>query len=356
MVGDTKGKKVFVGLSGGVDSAVSAALLKNQGYEVVGVFITIQIPGYPCPAAADRRDAMRVAAYLDIPFLEIDLSKEYERDVLRPSVEEFKKGRTPNPDTLCNEKIKFGPFFDFCRAQGADYVATGHYARMKNEELYISKDHNKDQTYFLWQVPQEALQHVFFPIGDKTKKEVRMLAKRYGLPNATRPDSQGLCFLGDISLSELLTRELEPVPGDILNEAEEVVGKHRGAALYTIGERHGFEFFAKGPDTVPHFVVAKDVEHNTLTISTSRYPKGARQTKLELSHTNWIGAVEEGRVEARFRYRQKLIAAKLATQNDGRAQVTLDRPHYTALGQSLVLYNGQRCLGGGVIESATLTG
>ncbi|MDZ4226128.1 MAG: tRNA-specific 2-thiouridylase, partial [Patescibacteria group bacterium] len=185
-----QGKKVFVGLSGGVDSAVSLTLLKKAGYEVTGVFITIAIPGYPCPAAEDRLSAMRVAAHLDIPFAEVNFSKEYEREVFRPSIEEWRQGSTPNPDTLCNEKIKFGIFFDYCMSRGANYVATGHYAQIKNGELYISADSEKDQTYFLWAVPENKLARTLFPIGHLQKSEVRTLAKKFGLPNAERPTAR----------------------------------------------------------------------------------------------------------------------------------------------------------------------
>src|SRR3989344_2031423 len=260
-----KNRKVFVGLSGGVDSAVSAALLKHEGYDVTGVFITIALPGYPCPAAEDRVEAMRVAAHLDIPFLEVNLSKEYEQEVFRPSIEEWQRGRTPNPDTLCNEKIKFGIFFDWCIAQGADFVATGHYAQVAlkktaaqapsdglavasapsqqffSTQLLVAADKNKDQTYFLWAVPEEKLRRTLFPIGALQKSEVRALAEKLGLPNAKRPDSQGLCFLGDISLDDMLQHELGLVPGSILDEEGEVVGTHRGAALDTPGQRHGVD-------------------------------------------------------------------------------------------------------------------
>jgi tRNA-specific 2-thiouridylase len=353
MFGQTLGKKVFVGLSGGVDSAVSAALLQKQGYDVIGVFIKIQIPGYPCPAAQDRRDAMRVAAHLKIPFIEIDLSKEYEKKVFDSSLKEFEAGRTPNPDAICNREIKFGVFYDFARSHGADFVATGHYAQTKDGKLYVSKDSQKDQSYFLWAIPEGHLKHVLFPVGDKTKPEVRKIAEKFSLPNATRPDSQGLCFLGDISITDMLKEELSPKAGDVLNEKGEVVGSHEGALLYTLGQRHGFIFHGEGAHTQPHFVVAKDIEKNTITVSPEQFPRDVKGVVLVLTDTNWIGSVEEGRVEARFRYRQKLIPAKLTIKGQ-EAQVTLQEPYYVPVGQSLVLYVGERCLGGGTIASATL--
>jgi len=373
-------KKVYVGLSGGVDSAVSAALLQKEGYDVTGVFITIKVPGYPCPAAEDRVSAMRVAAHLDIAFREVNLSKEYEEEVFRPSIEEWRKGKTPNPDTLCNEKIKFGIFFNWCIAQGADYVATGHYAQVNNSsaepslaralrgarpsltlttgssaELYMAVDPNKDQTYFLWAVKEALLQKTLFPIGGLQKPQVRELARKFKLPNADRPDSQGLCFLGDIALDDMLVQELELKPGKVLDEEGREIGTHMGAVRYTLGQRHGFELQAAGPDTEPHFVIAKDVVANTLTVSTGRMPKGKTRTQIVLRDTNWIGQVSNGAYMARFRYRQKLIPATLA-KNGERCTVTLDEPHFVPEGQSLVLYEGERCLGGGIIESATLEG
>lgn len=346
-------KNVYVGLSGGVDSAVSAALLTEQGYTVTGVFIRIAISGYPCPAAEDRLDAMRVAAHLKIPFKEIDLSKEYEREVFRPSIAEFAEGRTPNPDTLCNEKIKFGLFFDYCMREGADFVATGHYAQTRDGKLYVSADANKDQTYFLWAVPETALRKTLFPVGGLTKPQVRKLADTLTLPNFDRKDSQGLCFLGDIGLDDMLGREVPQTPGKVLNEQGEVIGTHRGAIHYTVGQRHGFELSTKTPSDQPQYVIKKDSEANTITVSANKYPEGASGVRVELADTNWIGVAEAGPCEARFRYRQTLIPAELIHTPQG-SEVRLTEPHYVPVGQSLVLYRENRCLGGGVISGATL--
>lgn len=342
-----------MGLSGGVDSAVSAALLKAEGYDVTGVFIRIAISGYPCPAAQDRIDAMRVAAHLQIPFKEVDLSAEYEQEVFKPSIAEFAKGRTPNPDTLCNEKIKFGIFFKYCIAQGADYVATGHYAQIKNGNLFVSADQNKDQTYFLWAVPTEVLSKTMFPVGALEKSEVRRLAETFGLPNFDRKDSQGLCFLGDIGLNDMLAREVPQRPGAVLDREGHEIGTHRGAIHYTIGQRHGFELHIQTPTEVPHFVVEKDSASNTITVSNERAPSDMRQVRIVLSNTNWLGNVEDGVCEARFRYRQTLIPAELV-RNGSETQVLLKQPFFVPEGQSLVLYRQQRCLGGGVVASATL--
>lgn len=342
-------KRVFVGLSGGVDSAVSAALLKGAGYDVVGVFIRISLPGYPCTAGEDKIDAMRAAAHLRIPFLSVDLSEEYKKRVFDLSIREFSRGRTPNPDALCNREIKFGLFFDWCVERGADLVATGHYAELKDGLLYAGVDKEKDQSYFLWAVPEEKLRRVLFPVGGLRKSEVRALAAQFALPNAERKDSQGLCFLGPISMSDLLERELELVPGDVLDEAGDVVGKHVGTGAYTLGQRHGFELLAQRPDTPARYVVAKDITHNTITVSPDKFPRSARETSVELEEANWIGAVEEGECLARYRYRQQLIPAMLKG-----GTVLLREPHYVPEGQSLVLYRGERCLGGGVIKKSAI--
>ena len=344
----TKGARTaYVGLSGGVDSAVSAALLARQGYRVVGAFIRISLEGYPCTAGQDRIDAMRAAAHLGIPFKEVDLSREYRERVFAESMREFSEGRTPNPDALCNREIKFGLFFEWALAQGADVVATGHYAQTKDGLLFEGADPGKDQSYFLWAVPQEALARTLFPVGGMQKPRVRALARKLGLPNAARKDSQGLCFLGSVSLSDMLKKELHPAPGAVLNEAGEVIGAHQGAALYTMGQRHGFSLKAQGPSAAPLYVIGKDARANTITVSERRFPAGAARTELVLSDANWIGPVENGPCLARYRYRQELIGAELDAQA---GTVTLMEPHYAPPGQSLVAYKHGRCLGGGVIR------
>ncbi len=335
---------VFVGLSGGVDSAVSAALLKEQGHDVVGVFIRISLPGYPCTAGVDKVDAMRVAAHLKIPFQEIDLSEEYEQRVFRASVKEFEQGRTPNPDVLCNREIKFGLFYDWARAQGAEMVATGHYAQVKNNSLYAGVDTEKDQSYFLSLVPKEIFAHVLFPIGHLQKSEVRRLAKKFKLPNAERPDSQGLCFLGPISITDMLKHETSPISGDVLDEEGNVMGTHEGVQLYTLGQRHGFTLTAHTPDTKPHYVIAKDPEFNTITVSANKFPQGAQKTEIELTETNWFS---ENPTVARYRYRQTLIPVHLEGET-----VVLEEPHYAPEGQILALYNKDECIGAGVIQKS----
>lgn len=344
-------KQIFVGLSGGVDSATSAALLLQEGYDVTGVFIKITVDGYPCTAGEDRLDAMRVAAHLKIPFVEIDLSKEYQERVFKESIKEFERGRTPNPDVLCNREIKFGLFYEWARKNGADLIATGHYAQLKDGFLYAGADKEKDQSYFLWAVPSEVLQHCIFPIGHLQKSEVRTLAAKFGLPNAARKDSQGLCFLGPISVADMLERELHPVTGSVLNESGAPVGTHKGAALYTLGQRHGFEIAHTMPVSTPQYVIAKSVAANTLTVSPNKFPQGLNKTELVLRNANWIGTVKSGPCMARYRYRQELIPAEVNPQTNS---VTLLEPHYAPIGQSVVLYQHDHCLGGGVIAESRL--
>lgn len=343
--------RVFVGLSGGVDSAVSAALLKDAGYEVVGVFIRISLAGYPCTAGTDKLDAMRVAAHLHIPFLEIDLSKNYKDAVFDTTLESYAAGRTPNPDTLCNREIKFGAFYDFARTHGADFIATGHYAQIKNNELWVSADPQKDQSYFLWMVPEHVLGHVLFPVGGMHKPHVRMLAKKFKLPNAVRKDSQGLCFLGDVSIDHMLSKELSPTPGSVLGEDGQVLGSHSGVELYTLGQRHGFTLHAQTPTTPAYFVIGKDLDKNTLTVSTSPFPRKATGAVVTLRDVNWIGEVALGPCDVRFRYRQTLLPAILDTTE---GQCTITTPVYVPEGQSLVLYRQGRCLGGGSVDKSTL--
>jgi tRNA-uridine 2-sulfurtransferase len=366
-----KNKKVFVGLSGGVDSAVSAALLKKHGYDMTGVFVRIALPGYPCSAGEDRREALRVAAHLQIPFVDIDLSEQYQKKVFEYSMDAYRLGETPNPDALCNREIKFGLLYDFVMANGADYLATGHYActmiyhSKKSPDkietrLLAGKDQGKDQSYFLWAVPGERLRRTLFPVGNLRKSEVRTLAKKFNLPNADRKDSQGLCFLGGVSMEDALMRELAPVPGDILDTDGEVIGTHRGAVLYTMGQRHGFTVNISNTSAEPLYVVGKDIARNSVTVGLKKNQSPVLESpecredldfsSVQLRETNWIGEVQVGAYKARFRYRQELFPAAL--QQD-RNTICIQTPESIPLGQSLVLYEGERCLGGGVITQVS---
>ncbi len=340
-------------MSGGVDSSVSAALLKEQGYDVVGVFMKTWSPEWlPCTWPEERRDAMRVAAVLDIPLLTFDFEKEYKEGVIDYMITEYKAGRTPNPDVMCNREIKFGAFLKKALSMGADYVATGHYARVQlsttNYQLQTSLDRNKDQTYFLWTVGQEELSHTLFPIGHLQKSEVRALASKYGLPVAEKKDSQGLCFVGHVDMKDFLARYIDVAPGAVVDLEGKVIGGHDGAALYTIGERHGFTITKKSPSELPYYVVAKDHEKNEITVSHDPLGEAAKDmVTVEKFHTiSGRAPALDKKYQARLRYRQPLEACTLLSETE----VCFDRPQKAITpGQSLVLYEGDVCVGGGII-------
>ncbi|MBM3272368.1 tRNA 2-thiouridine(34) synthase MnmA [Candidatus Kaiserbacteria bacterium] len=342
-------KRVFVGLSGGVDSATSAALLLEQGYDVTGVFIRIWKPEFlECTWREDRLDAMRVAAYLDIPFREIDLSDDYERTVVRPMIDGYSRGKTPNPDLLCNKTVKFGSFLRFAREAGADAVATGHYARIQHVGssfmLLRGTDPAKDQSYFLHQLNQEQLAHAIFPVGGMTKRDVRAEAVARGLPVAAKHDSQGLCFVGDVAMSEFLQRYLRVEPGPVCDAAGAVIGAHDGAALYTVGQRHGFRLDAAHPG-MPYYVTRIDTACNTVIVSPRL--SDACRTTIPVDDPHWIGdAIADGtRVAAMTRYRGALADATYRVIS-GETQLQFDRPQLAPPGQSVVMYDGDLCLGG----------
>ncbi len=345
-------RKVYVGMSGGVDSSVSAALLKKRGYDVTGVFIKVWQPDWiNCTWKEDRLDAMRVAAKLEIPFITLDLEKEYKEEVVDYMINEYKAGRTPNPDVMCNRYVKFGGFFDWAMKQGADYVATGHYAQVIDNNLVAGNDKNKDQTYFLWTLKKEHLAKTIFPVGNIEKPEARKLAKKFNLPNAEKKDSQGLCFIGKIDIKEFLTHYIDSKPGIVLNEDGENIGEHDGSFFYTIGERHGFNITKKTPNDEPYYVISKDIVRNTITVanknSDGELPNGI--TRIKLRDVNWnTGEEQIGKnLKARSRYRAELQDIKFIDEST----VEFAKPQYTiSPGQSLVIYDGEICLGGGIID------
>ena len=354
--------RVFVGLSGGVDSSVAAALLKQEGHQVEGVYLLgYQPPFMKCPAAEDRTDAMRVAAHLGIPFHTLDLSESYKKEVVDYLISEYAAGRTPNPDIMCNKHIKFGGFFEWALAHGADAIATGHYARKGAEptSLVAAKDTNKDQTYFLWALSKEALSKTLFPVGNFTKPEIREMAKELGLPTAAKKDSQGVCFLGKIDMDEFLAREIPHIQGVVLNAKGEVIGHHSGAKFLTIGQRHGFIVTKKTPNDAPYYIVSKDVEQNTITVDANPHRETSNSDTVTLHSTNWfIAPPEVGvRINARARHRQpyfevEIVASASASVSvSDTATVRIISPNIGpfASGQSLVLYDGSTCLGGGII-------
>lgn len=358
--GSKAGDKVFVGLSGGVDSSVSAGLLKEAGFDVTGVFIKVWQPDWiECTWKEDRRDAMRVCAKLDIPFITLDLEKEYKKEVIDYMISEYSIGRTPNPDVMCNKSVKFGAFYDWAMKNGADYVATGHYARVAKDEktnsfnLLAGEDDNKDQSYFLWNIKREQLPHILFPVGNIEKPEVRKLAKKFDLPTAEKKDSQGLCFIGKIDVKDFLSKYIKQEKGDVLDTKGKVIGSHPGALLMTIGERHGFTIEKKSPNESRLFIMSKDIDKNTITVSSD--PGNdilGQKREISISKTNWISEISAGDVvKARIRYRQPLQDAVVKSLSGNTAVMEFTEVQPTATtGQSLVVYKGDVCVGGGVIE------
>lgn len=342
-----KGKKVFVGLSGGVDSAVTAALLKEQGANVRGVFIKGWYPpGMPCSWAEDRRDAMRVAAHLGIPFTTLDASSEYKKSVIDYLLTEYKAGRTPNPDIMCNREVKFGAFYRFAKEHGADYIATGHYARRENGKLLRGIDPSKDQSYFLWAVPQEALAYTLFPLGAYKKDEVRKLAKKYNLPNATKRDSQGICFLGAVSVDDFLKAEIGSETGNAIDEGGKVIGRHDGAVLRTLGERVALRDAPPGP----WYVVRKDLQTNTLVVSHEK--RVPQEGSLILSSVNELSSLNSSeKLLAQYRYHGPTVSGTFDTKSN-RFIPDETLPEAVAAGQSLVLYRGEECVLGGILSSS----
>ena len=386
----SKKAKVYVGMSGGVDSSVSAALLLEQGYDVTGVFIKVWQPDFiECTWKEDRLDAMRVAAQLGIPFVTLDLEKEYKQGVIDYMIEEYRIGRTPNPDVMCNREVKFGAFWRWAKEQGADYIATGHYATIqkkypagvvaephdkthrtsmygsssrfsapshqnnfsKSLHLGVSKDANKDQTYFLWTLTCDDLEHVLFPIGYMEKDDVRKEAEKRSLYTSSKKDSQGLCFIGTIDLKTLLKEYIKQETGDVINQAGEIIGSHEGVMFYTIGERHGFTITKKSTDDAPYYVIGKDLEKNLLIISHSK-PHTEKSQEIVLEKISFVNEVpqKETTYSARGRYRAPLAKVKIVEDNNVWKVQVLEGELIHTSGQSLVLYDDTKCIGGGIMK------
>jgi tRNA-specific 2-thiouridylase len=344
---------VFVGLSGGVDSAVSAALLQESGFSVVGAFIKIWQPEFiECTWKEDRLDAMRVAAALGIPFEEIDLSEEYQKNVVQDMVADYAHGVTPNPDILCNRYIKFGAFARWAKSKGAHSIATGHYARIEQEgahyKLLRGVDPAKDQSYFLYTLGQPDLAHAIFPVGGLSKTQVRKAAKRFSLPVAQKPDSQGLCFVGEVSMADFLARFIPVVEGPVVDVQGTRIGSHEGATLYTIGQRHGFEINGASAQRGPFYIVDIDVSSNTIRVSPQRIDAGKKSVRLVDAH--WISRLPSLplSLHAQARYHEQPVSVTLDRQEKELVANFLE-PHIVSPGQSLVLYDGDVCVGGAII-------
>lgn len=354
-------KTIFVGVSGGVDSSVSAALLKDQGHNVIGVFMRTWQPDWiECTWQTERRDAMRVCAHLDIPFVELDLEREYKEGVADYMIAEYKRGRTPNPDVMCNREVKFGGFLKWALDHGADYVATGHYVNRQELEngdvaMLRGNDDNKDQSYFLWTLEQNQLKYILFPVGNMPKSDVRVLAKKYNLPTATKKDSQGICFIGDIDMKDFLRHYIDEQPGQVLNEAGQTIGEHKGSLFYTIGERHGFTITEKGTEDGAYYVIKKDVKKNTITVSQNpnQHQKISNTVMLDTITDNQSKLVAGMTIESQIRYRGEVKMIDIIEYNSDEKtmQIQFHESDATlAPGQSVVFYDGDVCLGGGIIS------
>jgi tRNA-specific 2-thiouridylase len=345
-------KKVFVGLSGGVDSSVAALLLKQQGYEVIGVYMknwSQDLPGMPCPWKEDYQDAKRIAVQLGIDFKMYDFQKEYRHKVVDYMLAEFKAGRTPNPDVMCNQEIKFRLFLDTALEDGADLIATGHYANTKNGRLFMAKDSNKDQTYFLYRVSKEALHKTLFPVGGLIKPQIRALAKKHKLVTATKAESMGICFIGKVGIKEFLQQYVKTKPGKIINQRKEVIGEHDGAIFYTIGQRHGLEVGGG----LPYYVTGKDMKKNEVYVTTDLQDENLWSREVKLTNMHWIigEPAQNQKLTVRIRHRAKLIPVKKLNKSSNlhwTAELEEDVRALTP-GQSAVFYSGHECLGGGIV-------
>jgi tRNA-specific 2-thiouridylase len=394
--------KVYVGMSGGVDSSLSAALLVEQGYDVTGVYMknwTQDLPGVECPWADDLADAKRIAVQLGIDFKVFDFEDEYKQKVVDYMIDEYKNGHTPNPDIMCNQEVKFKLFLDAALDDGADMIATGHYAKVAHyamddtgtsisserlrsgtdkgpsalsasgcrcsdeTEMQLSSgqdcvdrvgilmravDDNKDQTYFLYRITGKALSKTLFPIGEFTKPEVRKMAAARGLSTATKKDSQGICFVGQVGIRDFISMYVDQKPGEIKDsKSGKVLGRHDGAIFYTLGQRHGLDLGGG----LPYYVVGKDMDKNEVYVTTDLNDDTLWKKVINLSDIHWINdAPNDGKYKIRIRHRASLVDAMIAKNGDG-LTLTLDNPERAvASGQSVVIYDGDNCLGGGIIS------
>lgn len=344
-------KKVYVGLSGGVDSSVTAALLQQQGYDVTGVYMknwSQDLPGFECPWKEDYQDAKRVAVCLGIPFKMYDFETQYRDKVVQYMIDEYQAGRTPNPDIMCNQEVKFKLFLDTALEDGADMIATGHYSRIKDGQLLTAKNLTKDQSYFLYRVTEDALQKSLMPIGEfATKDEVRALAQKFELPTANKKDSQGICFVGKVGIKEFLQQYVKTKPGVIIDHAGREIGEHEGAIFYTIGQRHGLNVGGG----LPYYVTGKDMKKNQVFVTTNIDDENLWKNSLSLTDLHWINSEPDmGKTyHVRTRYRAELVECTLESSKQGITIKLKDQIRAITPGQSAVIYDGETVLGGGVV-------
>ena len=349
---------IVLGISGGVDSAVAALALKRQGHDVTGVYMhnwDEDEPDGVCAALDDLKSAMAVCEHLGIPLRTVNFTAEYRERVFRHFLEEHRAGRTPNPDVLCNREIKFKAFLDHALALGAERIATGHYARLERRggrvRLLKARDRAKDQSYFLCAVPGRALARALFPLGELTKAEVRALAAAAGLPNHARPDSTGICFIGERRYKAFLARYLPAQPGEMRTPAGELKGRHDGLMYYTLGQRHGLGLGGAGE---PWYVIGKDLGANVLYVAQGADHPALYHDALVADEPRWIGAppAAGASLAAKTRYRQDDQACRIEHLPAARLRVTFERPQRALTpGQAVVFYAGEECLGGARIVS-----
>lgn len=355
---EPKDTRVVVGMSGGVDSSVAALLLKQQGYDVIGIFMknwddTDEFG--VCTATEDYEDVIRVCNQIGIPYYAVNFEKQYWDKVFTYFLDEYKAGRTPNPDVMCNKEIKFKAFLEHAMNLGADYLATGHYARVEYRDgeykMLRGIDENKDQTYFLNQLSQEQLSKVMFPIGGIEKAKVREIAKEAGLATATKKDSTGICFIGERNFKTFLSQYLPAQPGNMETFDGKVVGKHDGLMYYTIGQRHGLGIGGAGE---PWFAIGKDLKRNVLYVGQSFHNEKLYSTSIIATNVSWVSNIEKTssfECAAKFRYRQPDNQVTVEVMDNQKVKVVFKEPiRAVTPGQAVVFYNGDECLGGGTID------